>query len=131
MHPLFAPAKWVIEEDTLSVRPPRILAPPPATSPVDVLEYEVMQEKAATLGRLTKAFEQALAALRAFDTEAARNGALDGGAEREELLDAAAEALWNFVVQREVCGLRNTEAVLREYAVPAALRLRMGVARRR
>jgi hypothetical protein len=34
-------------------------------------------------------------------------------------------------VQREACGLRNTEAVLRDYKVPAAVRLRMGVVRKR
>jgi hypothetical protein len=34
-------------------------------------------------------------------------------------------------MQREVCGLTNTEAVFREYRVPAALRLRMGAIRRR
>ncbi len=110
----------------MSIRPPRILAPPPAAG-IDVLDNVVMQEKAATLGRLTRTFEQALAALRAFDAEPG-SGA-DG--ERQRLFDAAAAALFDFVVQREVCGLRNTEAVLREYCVPAALRLRMGVARRR
>ncbi len=111
----------------MSIRPPRILAPPPAAG-IDVLEYEVMQEKAATLGRLTRAFEQALAALRAFDAQAQSGAGVDG--ERQLLFDAAAAALFDFVVQREVCGLRNTEAVLREYCVPAALRLRMGVPRR-
>ena len=51
-------------------------------------------------------------------------------ARREELLEAAGEALWFLVVQREACGLSNTEAMLRTYDVPLAVRLRMGPARR-
>jgi hypothetical protein len=110
------------------MRPPRHLATPAGTA-IDALQYEVMQEKAATLGRLTRTFERAFGALRAF--EAAPPSHLDQccASEREALIDEAAKALWHFVVQREACGLRNTEMVLQEYGVPAALRLRMGVVR--
>jgi hypothetical protein len=93
----------------------------------DALQHELMQEKASTLGRLTREFETALANLAAFDA-APEIGNED---RRAELLDAAADALWWFVVQREACGLRNTDAVLRDYKVPAAVRLRMGVVRKR
>jgi hypothetical protein len=112
----------------MSIRPPRSLAPRPDVA-LDALQHEVMQEKAATLGRLTQAFEQALAAWRAGEADAAAAGGGDEG-RRAALLDNAADALWSFVVQREACGLRNTEAVLREYGVPAVLRLKMGVVRR-
>jgi hypothetical protein len=113
----------------MSTRPPRHLAAPAGTA-IDVLQYELIEEKAATLGRLTRTFERAFAALRTF--ERAPRSHLDQrlAAEREALIDEAAEALWNFIVQREACGLRNTEAVLREYGVPASIRLRMGVIRR-
>jgi hypothetical protein len=93
---------------------------------VDTLQQEIAQEKASTLGRLTREFETALAAFQAFEAAPAQ----DAIAQREHLLDKAAEALFWFVVQREACGLRNTEAVLRDYKVPAALRLRMGVVRK-
>jgi hypothetical protein len=84
-----------------------------------------MAEKAAALGRTATRFERALAAYdQACDADA-------GDSRHEELRDAAARALWEFVVQREACGLRNTEAVLREYAVPAAVRRRLGIVRRR
>jgi hypothetical protein len=96
---------------------------------MDFLQHEIMQEKASTLGRLTQAFEKALAAFLAFEGSAQSDTGADE--ERERLLDEAGEALWSFVVQREACGLRNTEAVLREYRVPAAIRLRMGVTTRR
>ena len=101
----------------MSLRAPRSLAPRRASGSIDVLEYEVLQEKASTLGRVTQTFEKALADHKATPENAA-------------LLDAAGEALWYFVIQRELCGLRNTEMVLREYQVPAAVRLRMGVVRR-
>jgi hypothetical protein len=45
------------------------------------------------------------------------------------LVDAAAYALWNFVVQRECSGFRETEQVLKEYAVPAEVRAKMGAVR--
>jgi hypothetical protein len=106
----------------VNVRPPRILTPRPELGPLDALQYEVLQEKAATLSRMVQNFEEALSALKSF--------AGDDAERREGLLDAAGEALWFLVVQREACGLSNTEAMLRTYDVPPAVRLRMGPARR-
>ena len=114
----------------MSVRPPRILAPRPIPGALDVLEYEMMQEKAAALGRLTRNFEAALAALADFDAAEALTPQRQESARREALLDAAGRALFDFAVQREACGLRNTEAVLKHYNVPPGVRLRMGVVRR-
>lgn len=116
----------------MTLKPPQILAPRSALRPqavVSTLDAEVLEEKATTLARLTGAFEAALAAWRAVEAEAAA-GRHQSEYHRDRLLDEAADALWHFVVQREACGLRNTEAVLREYRVPAAMRLRMGAARR-
>lgn len=117
----------------MSLKPPQILAPRSAmrTYPlVNTLDAEIFEEKAATLGRLTRAFEAALADWRDAERAEAEAGANLFDRRRSRLLDTAADALWHFVVQREACGLRNTEAVLREYGVPAALRLRMGAIRR-
>jgi hypothetical protein len=100
----------------VGVRPPKLLWRPPPKPAVDLLGDEILAEKAATLGRLSHRLESALAAL-----------AL--ASEDEDLLDKAGEALWHFVIQRELCGFRNTEAVLRELGVPGAVRLRMGVRR--
>jgi hypothetical protein len=116
----------------MSLKPPQILAPRSAMRPqpiVNTLDTEIFEEKAATLGRLTKVFETALAAWRAAEEEA-ETGNPPAECRRRRLFDEAADALWLFVVQREACGLRNTEAVLREYGVPAALRLKMGAVRR-
>ena len=114
----------------MSFRPPRSLLPRALPGALDVLEYETMQEKAAALGRVTRSFEAALAALADFEAAEARAPERPRLARREALLDAAGRALFEFVVQREACGLRNTEAVLKHYEVPAAVRLRMGVVRR-
>jgi hypothetical protein len=106
------------------------LSRPDVSAALLSLEREVAEEKAATLGRLTRAFERALDSLRRFDAGEDENSAVPE-TRRDELLDAAAGALWCFVVQREACGLRNTEAVLREYRISPELRLRMGVSRKR
>ena len=49
-------------------------------NPAAALDYEIAQEKASTLGRLGRALEAALAALRDFDAEAARADARTRGA---------------------------------------------------
>lgn len=97
---------------------------------LDALNYEIAQEQAATLARLARLgrrLQEALDALAAFDA-----GADAGDAEaRDARVGAAGEALWYYVVQREVLGLGASEAVLRELAVPREVRLRMGLNRRR
>jgi Family of unknown function (DUF6665) len=96
--------------------------------PAHLLEHEFAQEKAAALGRLGRALEAALAALQRFDAEPQDK---PGPAERRELrASLAAEAsiaLWQFIVQREACGLRDMRAVLRDYRVPAEVAAQMGV----
>jgi hypothetical protein len=45
-------------------------------APIDVLNYEIAQEKAVALGRMGRALEQALAKLREFDAAHPRPGVL-------------------------------------------------------
>lgn len=110
----------------MSFRPPRSLSPVRRDEVFNPLRQEIVQEQAAALAEATRRLERALGRLAEFE-ESGRPDA----ARREVLLDAAGEAVWSFVVQRDACGLRNTEAVLKHYRVPAAVRLRMGVAPRR
>ena len=100
---------------------------------LDVLEYEIRQEQAATIGRLAQELRDALDALATFHRHAySANPAADRSDPlRVRLVDAAAYALWNFVVQRECSGFRQTEQVLKDYAVPAEVRAKMGVIRPR
>jgi hypothetical protein len=99
----------------------------------DVLEYEILEEQAATIGRLSRDLREALAALDTFDKQA-RSGettADRGDPRRAPRVDAAAYTLWNFVVQRECSGFRWTEQILEDYAVPAEVRAKMGAVRPR
>lgn len=109
-------------------RKPRGLPGQPGSGGFDVLEYELRQEMAATLARLGRRLDAALRELEAFD--AARRGGPEPAAgeapEREALVAAAGEALWYYVVQREVCGIGGTDAMLRELRVPREVQLRMG-----
>ncbi len=93
-------------------------------SPGAVLDYEIAQETASALGRQGRALETALAALSEFDLAASNHGV--DRAERSSLVAAAAHAFWEFVVQREACGLRDTAMVVRMYKVPREVQDRMG-----
>lgn len=86
----------------------------------DVLQYEILEEQASTIGRLGRELQGALDALAACDR---------GDAQRARLVDAAAYALWNFVVQRDCSGFRFTQQVLDDYAVPAEVRVKTGAVR--
>ena len=97
-------------------------------TPVDVLDYEIVQEQASALGRMGRALEAALAALREFDAIHSRSDApASPHGERRRLVAKAAHALWMFVVQREACGLRDARTIMREYKVPAEVQQCMGM----
>jgi hypothetical protein len=106
----------------------------PFNTPVEVLGYEILQEQASALGRLGRGLEAALAELRAFDDAHPRGDAATASEvppevrqARRALVDAAGQALWMFVVQREACGLRDSRNVMRDYKVPAEVQERMGI----
>lgn len=95
--------------------------------PVDVLAYELAEEKASALGRMGRALEEALAKLRAFDAADPRADApASTQLARRILVKEAGHALWMFVVQREACGLRNTRLLMRDYNVPGEVQHSMG-----
>jgi hypothetical protein len=113
----------------MTVRPPRASASKITNiwtaNPAGALEYELAQEKASALGRLGRALEAALEALRAFDASILEASAETRGARRALVADAG-HALWLFVVQRESIGLRDTRQLMRDYRVPADVQGRMG-----
>lgn len=86
----------------------------------DVLENEIAGEKAASLGHHGRQVEKALAALRAFD---AAPGAPE---DRQMLARKAAREVWAFLVQRELCGLRDQKEVVRHYDIPGEVLARLG-----
>ena len=81
-----------------------------------VLRYELLEEQAASLGRMGRKAEAALAALRDHP----------GGEGRAAVLAAAADAVWCFLVQREVMGLRDRAAVVAQYKIPREVMARLG-----
>lgn len=111
----------------MTLRMPRRLSARTEGGELDPLQYEILQEKVAVLARLGRRLQSALDALAAFD--ACASGGAAG--ERDALVGAAGEALWYYVVQREVLGLRDADAVMREMQVPREVRLRMGLNRKK
>jgi hypothetical protein len=82
-----------------------------------LLDYEIAAEKASALGRAGHKAEHALAALKAFEGEAEH---------RKALLREAAEAVYAYFIQRELCGMRRHQDVIREYAIPNEVLVRLG-----
>jgi hypothetical protein len=94
----------------------------PNSTPLDVLEYELVQEQAAALGRMGRALEAALAKLREFHADPYT----PDQEVRRVLVREAGKALWMFVVQREACGLRDSRTIIRDYDVPGEVLLHSG-----
>jgi len=85
-----------------------------------VLEVEIRAERAASLGRAGRDVETALERLRAFDA------AGGGPTPRADLVRAAADVVWGFLIHRELCGLRDREQVIRDYGIPREILNRLG-----
>ena len=86
------------------------------------VEAEIRGEKAAALGDAARRVEAALERYR---------DAKPGSPEREQSLDAAADAVWGFLIQRELLGLRDREQIIAYYAIPPEVLNRTGAVKRR
>jgi hypothetical protein len=106
----------------MALRPPRNLR---LETGARLLDYELLGEKAATLGRLGDRAAKALARLAAFDA-----GGEDRAA-RPQVLQAASDAVWHFFIQRELCGLRDHRGVSAEMHIPPEVLRRLGAAPKR
>ena len=85
----------------------------------DVLEADLVAEKASSLGHHGQLVERAMAALGSFDPAG-------DPAERLKLVKKAAQVVWAFFVQRELCGLRDQKQVIRDYGIPGEVLARLG-----
>lgn len=102
----------------MTVRPPsQFSAATLQDSLQSALDYEVAQEKASSLGHAGRVVAERLAALRTFE------GPRD---ERAALLRHAAQAVWAYFIQRELCGLRRHDDAIREYDIPREVLVRLG-----
>ena len=79
---------------------------------LELLEGEILAEKAAALGRIAHKLEKTLAAL-ATETSVAKHRAL---------LAEAKKYYWYLVVQREALGFRNHRELERFYPIPPPLK---------
>lgn len=84
------------------------------------IETEILEEAASSLGHYGRAAEKALAALDRADA-----------ADRPELLHKAADAVWAFLIQREMCGMRDHRFIIREMQIPKAVLNSMGAITRK
>ncbi|MEZ2329252.1 DUF6665 family protein [Mesorhizobium sp. RCC_202] len=101
----------------MSLRPPSGLTGSSASElAFDALGHEILAEKAAALGRAGQRVEETLAKLREHGE----------GEHRNRLLKDAAAAVHGYFIQRELCGLRKHDAVIREYNIPRAVLVRLG-----
>jgi Family of unknown function (DUF6665) len=112
----------------MTVRPPLTFATrQDIATGWDVLGHEVAQQKAQTLGTLSTQVEHALARLRAFDA-GAPNSVLEP--QRSALVNDAADRVWALMIQRELCGLRQWDAAVKEYGIPREVLNRVGQVKR-
>jgi hypothetical protein len=89
----------------------------PADTGLDLLGHEILAEKAAALGKAGEKARVALGRLREIPRDAE---------DRDAALKAAADAVHAYFIQRELCGFRRHEAVIREYGIPGAVLARLG-----
>lgn len=103
----------------MALRPPGSLSRPAAVSETafDALGYEILAEKAAALGRVGDNAARAIARLHACDQESP---------DRPALLREAARAVHAWFIQREICGMRRHQDVIRELRIPREVLVRLG-----
>ena len=83
------------------------------------IELEIMGEMASSLGHAGRRVEAAMANLQSSEAPI-------GSADRDLLLKAAAKAVHAYFIQRELCGLRRHDDVIREMRIPRAVLVRLG-----
>ena len=101
----------------MSLRMPQnLVSPLSVESGEQILGSQLLGEQAYSLGQAGRKVEKALAALAEHP----------GGEGRDAVLKAAADAVWGFLVQREVMGLRDRNAVIAHYNIPREVLARLG-----
>lgn len=92
-----------------------------------ILDGEILAEKAASLGRAGQQVRRALDALKKLDEDRGkdtRHGKTSAG--RQAAVQAAADAVYGYFIQRELCGLMDHDAPIAEYAIPPEVLVRVG-----
>ena len=87
----------------------------PMRTGIGVLDYEIAGEMASSLGRAGERVAKTLA-----DLAKAREG------KRPAALREAADAVYAYFIQRELCGLKRHDDAIREYGIPREVLARLG-----
>lgn len=108
----------------MSLRPPSSFSTSNGTGLL-ALDYELAAEKADALGRAGRKVEAALAAL-----AQARAEGVDTQ-QTQVLIDQAAELVWAFFIQREICDFCSQSDAVERYRIPPEVLARVGAGPRR
>jgi hypothetical protein len=84
---------------------------------LEVLDYEIVAEMATSLGAAGRKVEAMIGLLEAEGRDSP---------DRVALLKTAAQAVHHYFIQRELCGLRRHNDVIREYRIPNEVLVRLG-----
>ncbi|HEY8596340.1 MAG TPA: DUF6665 family protein [Devosiaceae bacterium] len=79
------------------------------------IEHEILAERAASLGLAERRVMSSIAAL-------------DAGPQDDAILLTARQAVWQYFVQRELCGFRDHADIIRELGIPARVLAGLGAA---
>ena len=90
------------------------------------IEYPFAAEAAAALAHAGRRLRKSLDALSDYDSAVSQRARGADPTVRAGLLADAGEALWGYVVQRELLGLMDADYIAAEYQVPLEVRRRMG-----
>lgn len=102
----------------MSLRPPNQYGSITSVeSNLNALDYEVAGEKASSLGRAGALVEVRITRLNSF---------AGSKAERLPLVREAANAVYAYFIQRELCGLRRHDDAIRQYRIPREVLVRLG-----
>jgi hypothetical protein len=88
-----------------------------AETTLGAVDQEILAEKAISLGNAGRKVEKSLEKLRAH---------VGKDEARAALVRSAADAVYAYFVQRELCGLRRHDDIIRDYAIPREVLVRLG-----
>lgn len=97
------------------------------TNPLDI---PLAGEAGASLGHAGRRLRKTLDALSLYDHAVSTQARRAVAAERAVLVAEAGDALWSYVVHREILGLTDIDYIFREYQVPQEVRKSMAPRRR-
>lgn len=93
---------------------------------LDALGHEILAEKASALGAAGHRAEITLARLRQHPASKDGLSEEDHAALRRKLLKEATDAVYAWFIQRELCGMRRHDSVIRDLQIPREVLVRLG-----